>query len=141
MMMNVSHFCFVLGSLTGLAGMSLGIYMGIAQDHSLTPIHAHLNLIGWVGMFLFGLYYRAHPEAAPSLAKYQAGTMAVGYLAMTAGLASLIAAPVALAFPLAVGGSILVWLSMAMFVAIAWRTARKADSLKTLQQAHLAMPN
>lgn len=36
--------------------MSLWIYMGIAQDHSLTPVHAHLNLLGWVTMFLTGLY-------------------------------------------------------------------------------------
>ena len=64
--MRLPQFCFLLASVTALAGMSLGIYMGIAQDHSLMPVHAHLNLIGWVTMFLMGLYYRrmSRPLAA-----------------------------------------------------------------------------
>ena len=45
-----------------ITGMALGIYMGVAQDHSLTPVHAHINLVGWVSMFLAGLFYRAYPQ-------------------------------------------------------------------------------
>jgi len=44
-----------------IAGMAWGMAMGISQDHSAMPAHAHLNLLGWVSLFLMGLYYRLHP--------------------------------------------------------------------------------
>jgi len=47
-----------------VAGVALGIFMGVSQDHSMHPVHAHLNLLGWVAMSLFGLFYRAVPAAA-----------------------------------------------------------------------------
>ena len=25
------------------------------------PAHAHLNLLGWVSLFLFGVFYQLHP--------------------------------------------------------------------------------
>lgn len=40
----------------------LGIVMGIAADHTLFPVHAHLNLLGWVSMALIGLVYRSFPD-------------------------------------------------------------------------------
>lgn len=43
--------------------VALGIAMGIAGDHRLFPVHAHLNLLGWVSMALIGLIYRSFPEA------------------------------------------------------------------------------
>jgi hypothetical protein len=45
-----------------LVGVSLGISMGIRQDFALAPVHAHLNLLGWASLALFGLTYRAYPE-------------------------------------------------------------------------------
>jgi hypothetical protein len=44
-----------------IAGMIWGILMGISQDRSTMPAHAHLNLLGWVSLFLFGIYYHLHP--------------------------------------------------------------------------------
>ena len=56
-----------------LAGMVFGIVMGIRQDFTLAAAHAHLNLLGFVTLFLSALYYRAVPQAAASrLARYQA---------------------------------------------------------------------
>jgi cbb3-type cytochrome oxidase subunit 1 len=51
-------------TLFGVAGMAYGIYMGISEDHTLAPAHGHNNLIGWVTMALYGLYYRVVPAAA-----------------------------------------------------------------------------
>ena len=39
--------------------VALGITMGIAGNHTLFPVHAHLNLLGWVSMALIGLIYRS----------------------------------------------------------------------------------
>jgi hypothetical protein len=44
-----------------VAGMIWGLVMAISDDPSTMPAHAHLNLLGWVSLFLFGIYYRLHP--------------------------------------------------------------------------------
>ena len=51
-----------------IIGMLLGIAMGISGGHSLYPAHAHLNLVGFVLMFLAGLYYHTVPSAAVTVA-------------------------------------------------------------------------
>jgi cbb3-type cytochrome oxidase subunit 1 len=43
-------------------GVGMGIYMGIAHDFSLAPVHAHMNLVGWASLALFGIVYRLYPE-------------------------------------------------------------------------------
>jgi hypothetical protein len=40
----------------GVGGMTLGFGMGVTQDFRLAPAHAHMNLLGWVSMFLYGLF-------------------------------------------------------------------------------------
>ena len=45
-----------------VVGVSVGMYMGIANDHRFTHVHAHLNLLGWVALGLAGLIYSAHPQ-------------------------------------------------------------------------------
>ncbi|HCU52928.1 MAG TPA: hypothetical protein DIC36_01125 [Gammaproteobacteria bacterium] len=50
-----------------IAGVGLGIFMAASNDHSMHPVHAHLNLLGWVAMFLFGLFYRVIPAAAETM--------------------------------------------------------------------------
>jgi len=47
-----------------LVGMVWGIEMGIRQDFSMAPAHAHFNLAGGVLLFVFGLYYRMVPSPA-----------------------------------------------------------------------------
>ncbi|GAA0321332.1 hypothetical protein GCM10008967_09840 [Bacillus carboniphilus] len=42
----------------------LGLTMGIIQDFSYTSVHAHLNLLGWVSMAIFGVIYSIYPTAA-----------------------------------------------------------------------------
>lgn len=62
--MSVSNNFLRLGVLSALIGMSLGVWMGANQDFVLRPVHAHINLLGFASMMLFGLVYRAFPEAA-----------------------------------------------------------------------------
>ena len=72
----------------GLIGILLGIVMGIRQDFVLMPAHAHLNLLGFVTMFLSALYYRVVPEAAASgLARYQAIVSVAGAVVFPIGIA------------------------------------------------------
>jgi len=57
-MQHVDRWFLGSAILFGLIGMILGIAMGIRQDFTLTPVHAHLNLVGWASLALYGLAYR-----------------------------------------------------------------------------------
>lgn len=61
-LMKASSLSFYAAVVMVIAGMVWGIVMAISKDHSTMPAHAHLNLLGWVSLFLFGMYYRLHPE-------------------------------------------------------------------------------
>jgi hypothetical protein len=50
-----------LAVLCLIGGVIMGIAMGAAHDFQLTPVHAHLNLLGWTSLALFGLIYKAYP--------------------------------------------------------------------------------
>ncbi|NJS14621.1 MAG: hypothetical protein HC788_08440 [Sphingopyxis sp.] len=114
--------CFKLASLTAVIGVSMGIYMGVAEDHSLAPVHVHLNLIGWVSLFLFGLFYKSHPNAIGIAAVVQVAVVSVGYIVMLSGLAGLLLTASPAFFPLTLIGSLLVWSGFVMFFAIVvWR--------------------
>jgi peptidoglycan/LPS O-acetylase OafA/YrhL len=119
-----------------LVGMIMGIVMGIQQNFQLAPAHAHLNLIGFVMMFLAGLYYRVVPEAAEGvLAKIQA----------TLHIASAIVFPVGIAVVLTQGpkyelapvvGALMVLTATVLFGIIVYRTTSVArTSLKPASQA------
>jgi len=58
--MKASVLSFRAAVLMVVAGMIWGIVMGISQDHSTFPAHAHLNLLGWASLFLFGIYTPTH---------------------------------------------------------------------------------
>jgi hypothetical protein len=106
-----------------MAGMLAGIVMGIEQDFALAPAHAHLNLVGGVLLFLFGLYYRLIPAAGTStLAKVQGWLHIIGAIAFPIGVAIVIVRGEALvAIPIV--GSLIVTAAMALFAVIVFRTA------------------
>lgn len=122
---DIPGFCFLVASLTVVLGMSLGIYMGIAQDRLLAPVHVHMNVIGWLGIFMIGLYYRIHSTTRGTLVVLQAGGMAAGHVLMTGGFAALLLGEGA-AFVIAVCGAVLLLASMILFLVIVARTALAA---------------
>ena len=56
-MPRVSLAFFTTAALAALCGMVWGTIMGITGDHSLSPAHAHLNLLGWVTLSIMGAVY------------------------------------------------------------------------------------
>ncbi|TWC06911.1 hypothetical protein FBZ93_101202 [Bradyrhizobium macuxiense] len=107
-----------------LFGMLAGIAMGIQHDFTLGPAHAHLNLIGGVLLFLFGLYYRLVPAAGNMLlARIQGWLHIVGGVLFPAGVAAvLLRGPAFEAAPIV--GSLLVVAAMALFTVVVFRTSR-----------------
>lgn len=70
-----------------LVGVSLGIWMGMSHDFAMRPVHAHLNLVGWASLGLFGLIYRSYPElAARRLARVHFGLAVTGAAFICGGL-------------------------------------------------------
>jgi hypothetical protein len=117
----ISSLLLRVSTLLLLCGLVFGIVMGIREDFSLAAAHAHLNLVGFVLMFLVGLYYRVVPAAgAGGLAKIQAGLHIIAAIVFPLGiaLADLGGPPV-----LAIIGSLLVLTAMALFASIVFRTA------------------
>lgn len=104
-----------------LVGMTVGIIMGIEENFALAPAHAHLNLIGFVLMFLVGLYYRIVPAAGKGpLAGFQAGLHILGALVFPLGIAvaDFGGTPI-----FAIIGSLIVLSAMLLFALIVSRTS------------------
>ena len=59
--MKASSLSFRAAVLLVVVGMIWGITMAISENHQTMPAHAHLNLLGWVSLFLFGIFYHLHP--------------------------------------------------------------------------------
>jgi hypothetical protein len=117
LMMCVSVVLF----LTGMLG---GIVMGIQHNFTLGPAHAHLNLIGGVMLFLFGLYYRVIPAAgATVLARLQGWLHITGAVLFPVGIALSISQGPAY-MPVAVVGSLVVTAAVVLFGFIVIRNAR-----------------
>ena len=111
-------FALLMAGLAALGGMILGIVMGISQDFTLTPAHAHLNLLGWVTLALYGLYHRSLGRAGGWLTWSQIIAGALGAFLMAGGLGIYLDSGDDRFFPLIVGGSLLTLLGMILFVVI-----------------------
>lgn len=128
----ISNWFLRLGALAGLGGMAIGIGMAAAGDHSQAPLHAHINLIGWVSMLLYGLVYRAMPGAANSaLAPWQFGLAVAGLIAMLPGFAFIGMSRFAAGKPFAILGALLTIAAMVLFVTIVFRAtgARRSGAV------------
>jgi len=65
--MSISRNFLVMGALYLVVGILFGAYMGGSGDHTLAPVHAHINLLGFTLMTVFGLAYRLMPALAEGL--------------------------------------------------------------------------
>jgi hypothetical protein len=78
----------LLATVLLIAGVTLGIVMASTHDYQLRPVHAHINLVGWASLALFGLVYRAYPSlAANRLAKLHILLAAPAALLLPPGIA------------------------------------------------------
>src|SRR6478735_11209231 len=65
-MRRIDRYFLLLSSVFLILGVSLGIGMGIAHDFQYAPVHAHINLLGFVSLAVFGIVYRLYPELGRS---------------------------------------------------------------------------
>jgi hypothetical protein len=106
-----------------LIGMLAGVAMGIEQNFMLAPAHAHLNLVGGVLLFLFGLYYRMVPAAGRSrLATIQGSLHMAAAILFPAGIALVLLKGTNF-LPAPIVGSLILVAAMVLFVVIVFRTS------------------
>ena len=130
--MNLAQLCLRTAVILGFVGFSMGFGMGVSQDFSLAPAHAHMNLLGWVSFFLYGAFYFMIPRAAIGLLPRIHYILAsLGTVVMVAGIAGIYLGHGATFEPLAIGGSIAVYGSFILFVFIVFRATPLASLVST----------
>jgi peptidoglycan/LPS O-acetylase OafA/YrhL len=113
--MKASSLSFQAGVTLVVVGMIWGLQMAISKDHAAMPAHAHLNLLGFVSLFLFGFYYRLHPSLDRSRAALiQVSIWIAGTVVMAIGV-GLVHTGREAGDPLAAIGSLAVLAAMLMF--------------------------
>lgn len=123
--MSASSLSFRIAVLFVLVGMIVGVYMAASHDHALAPGHAHINLIGWVSLFLIGLFYERRPQLDKSAgARWQVIIYTLGAVVVNASLAALLLGNAG-AEPGAALGSFIVLGSMFWF---AWLVFKNVDA-------------
>jgi cbb3-type cytochrome oxidase subunit 1 len=121
--MRASTVSFCSAVCLAIIGMIIGIVMAASGDHSVFPAHAHLNLLGWVSLFLIGIFYRLHPALDTSrLALVQVGIWICGTIILTCGVAAIYLGRPDLEV-IAIAGSLIVLGDMLWFAYLVFRTA------------------
>jgi hypothetical protein len=117
----ISSLLLRVSTVLLLCGMVWGIIMGIQGNFTLAPAHAHLNLVGFVLMFVVGLYYRIVPAAgAGVLAKVQASLHVIGAIVFPIGIAQVLLGG---SEAFTIFGSLIVATAMALFAWIVFHTS------------------
>lgn len=123
--MKASSLCFRAAVLFVLAGMAWGIQMAASHNHAAFPAHAHLNLLGWVSLFLFGIFYHLHPAADTSkTALFQVWVWIAGTAVMAVGVGMVHTGNPGQGEPVATIGSLTVFVSMIVFAWVVFRRGR-----------------
>ncbi|HSJ37696.1 MAG TPA: cytochrome-c oxidase [Planococcus sp. (in: firmicutes)] len=112
-----------------LIGVGLGIYMGIADRFEFGHAHAHINLLGWATMGLFGLIYLYFARAGnTTLAKVHFWLYNIGTPLVLLGMVLFSLEDPGPAFPIAVVGSLIVLAATLVFVVNVFMNAKEAKT-------------
>ncbi|WP_313894342.1 hypothetical protein [Psychrobacillus sp.] len=117
------------GALFGLLGAYLGSHMAGAGSYALRPIHAHILLVGWLSLFVYGLFYRVFKITSPKLVAVHGWTAIIGAVGLTAGMYLQFLQPFNISETFAliayiVGGTILL-ISFAIFVLVTYKIEKQ----------------
>lgn len=119
--MSLSMRYILSAALWGIVGMSLGIIMGAKEDFSMAPVHAHINLLGWVTLAMYGVVYKVYPVMAEGkLATWQFFLANLGLLIMAPSLAMVLKGNKTMILPLAVS-EFLVFGALLIFCFNVWK--------------------
>ncbi|MEO8882928.1 MAG: hypothetical protein ABI377_05865 [Devosia sp.] len=117
-MKNLAYYFIGVAALFALVGMVFGVYMAATANFTLAPAHAHNNLLGWVSMAIFGLYYSRVPSVANTrIALVHFWVALVGNIIFPIGIAMTLLGQSEVVVSI---GSLLEILSMLIFAYVVW---------------------
>lgn len=87
-MARIDVYFLLLAAVLLIVGVLIGIFMAASHNYQLMPVHAHINLVGWVSLALYGLVYRAYPVLqTKAIAKWHFGLASLSAILMGPGIA------------------------------------------------------
>ena len=99
-------------------GGCMGLYMGITTKFTLTPVHAHVLLAGWLSLAMAGVVYNLYPSAAATkLAKAHFWLHNVGLPIFMIGLAAFLLSGNQGMIPVTAGGAMVLLAGLVLFAA------------------------
>lgn len=132
-MNGLARICWITAPIYAVIGMTFGIHLAMSGDYSLAPAHAHLNLLGWVSIAIYGAFYTLVPAAADQmLAKLQVLLAELGVVVLVPGIVIAISSQ---SEALAAIGSIIVLVSMLLFLAVVVRATGRVAASDRLRAA------
>ena len=60
-MRNIDRIFILTGALFAVFGLCLGLWMVAVNNFAYSKIHAHVNLLGWVTLAIYGIVYKLYP--------------------------------------------------------------------------------
>jgi len=117
-MLEIDRAYVAIALVWSVVGMLLGLYMGIAEDLKLLPVHIAMMLSGFVTLLLYGTVYRLWPALKKSpLALAQFWISAVGVAVLIVGtyfrLHGIIALAAIGSLAMIVGAALIAWIFIA----------------------------
>ena len=126
-MPRVSAAFFAMGVVYLLLGMTWGMHMGESEDFTMMPAHAHLNLLGWVTMAIYGTFYAlTRATMSPRLAWINFALAVAGVAIMIPSLAVLLSTNNPGLEPVVGIGSLLSLIALLVFAVSAFRELKRS---------------
>jgi cbb3-type cytochrome oxidase subunit 1 len=116
-----------IAALYLVIGVAMGIVMGITQNFSLAPVHAHINLLGWASLGIIGVIYHAWPAAGETrLARTHFWVHNVALPVFMVGLGFTLTGHEAF-LPVTIVGALGVFVGILVFAVNIWRCVRPSS--------------
>jgi hypothetical protein len=121
-MVEIDRGYLLVALVLALAGMLLGLYMGLAADNKLLTVHVAMVLPGFVTLAIYGFVFRLWPalKSAP-LAAAQFWTGTIGAVAIVIGSYFFVTAG---SVPIVAAGSVLAIVAVVLLTWQFWSYAK-----------------
>lgn len=114
-----------ISSLYFAVGVLIGYYMSSSHSYVLTPVHVHINLLGWTSLTLAGILYHLFPKLASSkLGAWHFWLHNIGLPVMMISLAIVITTQNEALLPGTAIGATITSIGILLFVINIWKNLR-----------------